>query len=207
MRFAQSSCRLLLLAIALGASPSPAAAARYYKMVPTEDAAAFRVGKILRPRFSKQLILQKHAVLIGKRSTQAGAATEQLFVETLERLRRSGQVPRSAPGRTEGVYVTTDLDRFPEFRDDPARSKLTLAPLDARRVATYDRRHFLAALRAMERARLSTGAEKARQLASARRHAERYYLDGVDLADPKSEPETLLGGGGRVLSVRLRQQP
>jgi hypothetical protein len=193
----------LLALLVTGAAP--AAAERYYKMVPTADAQKFAVGQILRPRFSKRLIAQKHAVLLGNRTSRVGAATEQLFVDTLARLRKSGRVARGAPGRTEGVYVTTDLDRFPEFRDDPARSKVTLAPVDGERVATYDRRHFLRAVRAMERARASKGAEKARHLASAARHAERYFTEGVDLAAQKSEPETLLGGGGRVVQVRLRQ--
>jgi len=198
--------RLFLIAFSVAApTASHAARATYSKMVATADAAEFRVGKILKPRFAKRLLEEDHPVTMGRSTSYNGGAAERLFVATLTTLRKDGKVDRQAPGRTEGIFVAADLNRFPQFRDDPNRSKVTIAPVSKLRVATYDRRHFLAAIRALDRADKATGAAKARHLATAQREAERYYLVAPDLADPKAEPETLLGGGGKVVKVTLRK--
>lgn len=198
--------RLCLILLAVAApTASQAARAYYYKMVDTNDAAGFHAGKILKPRFAKRLLKEDHPVTMGRTTSYNGGAAERLFQETLTTLRKEGKVDRQAPGRTEGIFVAADLNRFPQFRDDPYRSKVTLAPVSKARVATYDRRHFLAAIRALDRADKATGAAKTRHLATAQREAERYYLVAPNLADAKAEPETLLGGGGTVVKVTLRR--
>ncbi len=192
-----------LLAI-LVAAPARAAQPVYFKMVVTKDAVKMKPGKILRPRFAKQLLRDNFPIQVGKKTSYLGGATERLFAKTLAALKKAGKVDPYLPGRTDGVFVTTDLDRFPQFRDDPTRTKLQLAPVDEARVGTYDRRHVVKAVRLLERALRARGAEQQRLLALAGRAAERYYTEAPDHRDPKAEPETLLGGGARVVKVTRR---
>ncbi len=196
---------LVVACLASGIAPVHAAQPKYFKMIATRDAAHMRRGQILRPRFAQKLLDENHPVYFGNTTSYNGGATERLFAETLAELKRSGKVDQDLPGRTDGVFVTTDLDRFPQFRDDPMRTKVQLAPLSDKQVGTYDRRHLLNAVRALDRADRAKGAEKARHLAHAKREAEKYYLEAPNLENPRTQPETLLGGGGKVVKVSVRK--
>lgn len=205
MPSARSTSLALFAGFTLVAGTAAAAGrTTYFKMVPTHEASAFSRGQLLQPRFSTSVLDGDGLVsLHGK--TYDGGAAERLFVSTHSRLQEEGKISASAPGRHEGVYATTDLDRFPAFRDDPTRSRVQLEPVDVTRVATYDRRHFLTALRALDRAeKATTESERERALSTAARAAERYYLAPPKAGDREAEPETLIGSAARVVDVQLR---
>ncbi len=192
------SCAILLFCANAQAAP-----VRYEKMVRRIDLVKLKAGDILEPRFAKTMMAgAKIEATFGKQSTFQGPAVEKLFADTLVALKKEGLVRPDLPGRTDGVFVTTDLRKFPEFMKDLRRARVILAPVDPKRVATYDRRFLLSALAAFDRAaKAKSESERERHVAKAAQLARRYFLERPRASDKNARPEILLGGGAKILEI------